>query len=100
MKSVIIRWEPPNEGQNGIITGYKIRYRPSDRRAHPTVITTEGNQRMYVISRLEKNGSYQVRVAAFNVNGTGPFSDWQDIETYENDLSESEVPSAPTHLKS
>ncbi|XP_023247522.1 neogenin [Copidosoma floridanum] len=97
--SVIIRWEPPAEGQNGIITGYKIRYRPADRRSPTAVEVTEGNQRMHVLSRLEKNVSYQVRVCAFNVNGTGPCSEWQDIETYENVLSESDVPNVPTNLK-
>ncbi|CAB0030178.1 unnamed protein product, partial [Trichogramma brassicae] len=97
--SVIVRWEPPSEGQNGIITGYKIRYRQFDRRNHPVVITTEGNARMHTIAKLEKNVPYEVRVCAFNVNGTGPWSDWLSIETYEDDLSESEVPSAPTNLR-
>ncbi|XP_008207952.1 neogenin isoform X2 [Nasonia vitripennis] len=99
--SIVIRWEPPSEGQNGIITGYKIRYRPTDRRIHSSLITTDGNARYYVLNRLQKNISYQVRVCAFNVNGTGPTgcSEWQEVETYENDLSESDVPSAPTNLK-
>ncbi|KAL7287890.1 hypothetical protein TKK_0017953 [Trichogramma kaykai] len=97
--SVIVRWEPPSEGQNGIITGYKIRYRQFDRRNHPVVITTEGHARMHTIAKLEKNVPYEVRVCAFNVNGTGPWSDWLSIETYEDDLSESEVPSAPTNLR-
>ena len=31
-KSLIVRWEPPpKESQNGIITGYKIRWRPKAR---------------------------------------------------------------------
>lgn len=98
--SVVVRWEPPVFGQNGIITGYKIRYRPTNRRSHPVVVTTEGNQNMYLISRLEKNVGYQVRVCAFNVNGTGPWSDWLDIETHDSDLSENVVPNSPTNLRS
>ncbi|XP_058808708.1 neogenin-like isoform X3 [Phymastichus coffea] len=97
--SIIVRWEPPIDGLNGIIIGYKIRYRPTNRRSHPIVVTTEGNQHMYVINRLEKNVGYQVRVCVFNVNGTGPWSDWSEIETHESDLSESVVPNSPTNLR-
>ncbi|XP_066597532.1 neogenin isoform X2 [Prorops nasuta] len=98
--SVIVRWEPPLEGQNGIITGYKIRYRRQDRGPpHPNTITTEGNQRLYVLSDLDKHVLYQVRVCAFNANGTGPWSEWMTIETYENDLDETRVPNSPTNLR-
>ncbi|XP_044590608.1 neogenin isoform X1 [Cotesia glomerata] len=97
--SIIVRWEPPLEGQNGIITGYKIRYRRQDRRYHSNTITTEGNTRLHVISGLEKHGVYHVRICALNVNGTGPWTEWMAIETYENDLDESTVPSAPTNLR-
>ncbi|XP_019699920.2 neogenin isoform X4 [Harpegnathos saltator] len=98
--SIIVRWEPPLEGQNGIITGYRIRYRryPHDRR-NPITMTTEGNQRLYVLNGLEKHVVYQVRICAFNVNGTGPWTEWMKIETYENDLNETKVPNAPSNLK-
>ncbi|XP_043278959.1 neogenin isoform X2 [Venturia canescens] len=97
--SIIIRWEPPLEGQNGIITGYKIRYRRQDRRFHTNTITTEGNQREYTLSGLEKHGDYHVRMCALNVNGTSPWTDWMSIETYENDLDESIVPHAPVIIR-
>ncbi|XP_011874494.1 PREDICTED: neogenin [Vollenhovia emeryi] len=103
--SIIIRWEPPLEGQNGIITGYRIRYRryPHDSRSgdrrSPISVTTEGNQRLYVLSGLEKHVVYQVRICAFNVNGTGPWTEWTKIETYENDLDETKVPNAPSNLR-
>ncbi|XP_032671998.1 neogenin isoform X5 [Odontomachus brunneus] len=98
--SIIVRWEPPLEGQNGIITGYRIRYRryPHDRRT-PITVTTEGNQRLHVLNGLEKHVVYQVRICAFNVNGTGPWTEWTKIETYENDLDETKVPNAPSNLK-
>ncbi|XP_043474504.1 neogenin isoform X2 [Leptopilina heterotoma] len=97
--SVIIRWEPPLDGQNGIIIGYKIRYKKQDRRNMFHPITTESNQRFHTLSDLEEHVSYQVRICAFNVNGTGPWSDWMSIETYENDLDESVVPNEPENFK-
>ncbi|XP_035727306.1 neogenin-like isoform X5 [Vespa mandarinia] len=97
--SIIVRWEPPLDGQNGIITGYKIRYRRHDRRFSPNSVTTEGNQRLYVITGLEKHVIYQVRMCALNVNGTGPWTEWMTIETYENDLDETNVPGAPSHIR-
>jgi hypothetical protein len=42
---------------------------------------------------------YQVRLWALNVNGTGPPTEWYTIETYENDLDESQVPDMPSALK-
>ncbi|XP_014597754.1 PREDICTED: neogenin-like isoform X2 [Polistes canadensis] len=97
--SIIVRWEPPLDGQNGIITGYKIRYRRHDRRFSPNSVTTEGNQRLYVITGLEKHVIYQVRICALNVNGTGPWTEWMTIETYENDLDETNVPGAPSNIR-
>lgn len=97
--SVIIRWEPPLEGTNGIITGYKIRYRPQDRRYQSDTITTEGNQRLHVLTGLDKHVIYHVRICALNVNGTGPWTEWMAVETYEKDLGESSVPSAPSNLR-
>ena len=64
------------------------------------MITTEGDKRYISLTKLEKRVSYQVRICAFNVNGTGPYTDWETIETYENDSTETEVPHAPTSLKS
>lgn len=69
-----------------------------DRRT-PITVTTEGNQRLYVLSGLEKHVVYQVRICAFNVNGTGPPTEWIKIETYENDLDETKVPNAPSNLR-
>ncbi|XP_012220960.1 neogenin isoform X2 [Linepithema humile] len=102
--SIIIRWEPPLKGQNGIITGYKIRYRKyphdqsGDSHRRPP-ITVTGNQRLYVLNGLEKHVVYQVRICAFNVNGTGPWTEWTKIETYENDLDETKVPNIPSNLR-
>ncbi|XP_076679660.1 neogenin protein frazzled isoform X7 [Andrena cerasifolii] len=97
--SILIRWEPPLEGQNGIITGYKIRYRRHDRGSQPVTITTEGNQRSRVLTGLEKHVVYQVRICALNVNGTGPWTEWIPIETYETESDEKRVPNTPSNLR-
>ncbi|XP_068083914.1 neogenin [Anabrus simplex] len=101
--SVIVRWEPPpKEGQNGIITGYKLRYRKRDRRGRgdaANTVSTAGDRRLYALTGLERRSVYQVRLWALNVNGTGPPSEWYTVETYENDLDESQVPDSPSGLK-
>ncbi|XP_077483967.1 neogenin protein frazzled isoform X9 [Amblyomma americanum] len=97
--SIIIRWEPPpKESQNGIITGYKIRYKLKGSRRGDT-ITTDGNRRLYALSGLEKGAQYSVKIAALSVNGTGPATDWMTVETYQNDLDESRVPDQPSGLR-
>lgn len=44
--------------------------------------------------------AYQVKIAAMTINGTGPFTEWNHIETYENDLTETKVPGEPVWIKS
>lgn len=96
--SIIIRWEPPSvEQRNGQITGYKIRYRKQKKAIQ--VETTAANIRHYELQNLEKLAKYQVKIAAININGTGPFSEWHSIETYENDLDESRVPESPSFIR-
>lgn len=96
--SVIIRWEPPPvEQRNGQITGYKIRYRKQKKAIQ--VETTAANIRYYELQNLDKLSKYQVKIAAININGTGPFSEWHSIETYENDLDESRVPESPSFIR-
>ncbi|XP_030764716.1 neogenin isoform X2 [Sitophilus oryzae] len=97
--SILVRWEPPPiESQNGVIVGYKIKYRKTGK-GKGTTYTTPANDRDYVIKDLEKGVSYQIRVWAMNVNGTGPASDWVEVETFQNDLDESTVPGQPSGLK-
>ncbi|KAG8253177.1 putative aminophospholipid-translocase [Homalodisca vitripennis] len=55
---VYVRWEPPpKDGQNGVITGYKVRYRKKDLRGRGDTHTTAGNQRAFLIQNLEKKSS-------------------------------------------
>lgn len=54
---------------------------------------------MSLFSGLERATSYQLRLNAININGTGPATDWITAETYENDLDESTVPNEPSPLR-
>ncbi|XP_055537203.1 neogenin isoform X3 [Wyeomyia smithii] len=96
--SVTIRWQPPPvEDRNGQITGYKIRYRKNKKPLQ--VETTPANVRHWELKGLERLSAYQVKIAAMTVNGSGPFTEWHHIETYENDLDESQVPGQPGWIK-
>lgn len=97
MQSITVRWQPPPpEEQNGQITGYKIRYRKQKKHVQVSMETTPGNVRHFELRNLEKKSLYQVKIAAVNANGTGPFTEWTSIETYESDLTETHVPGKPT----
>lgn len=94
-----MRWEPPPiEEQNGPITGYKIRYRKHKKQVQ--VETTPANVRHYELRELDKKSSYQVKMAAMTINGTGPFTEWNTIETYESDLTEAKEPGKPAFIHS
>uniref|UniRef100_A0A672JL07 Contactin-3 n=1 Tax=Salarias fasciatus TaxID=181472 RepID=A0A672JL07_SALFA len=95
---IMLRWQPPPlSGQNGEITGYKIRYRKGPRRSE-TAETTGGTQLFKLIDGLERGTEYSFRVSAVTVNGTGPATEWTTAETFESDLDESRVPDQPSSL--
>ena len=98
--SIIVRWEPPpKESQNGIITGYKIRWRPKGKVSGSEMVTTDGSRRLYALTGLKKDKEYQIKMAAMTVNGTGPATTWLSERTLEADLDESVVPDPPSGLK-
>lgn len=116
-----MRWEAPSkENQNGVITGYKIRYKPKTLRnrlpligsgpdrsasgsganaAGGSTATTDGSRRLFTLSSLTRGTEYQIRVSALTVNGSGPMTEWITAETFENDLDESQVPEPPSSLR-
>jgi len=49
-QSIIVRWDPlPEEVTNGIITGYRIRYRQNkDRRQ--TIVAVDGSQAQCILA--------------------------------------------------
>uniref|UniRef100_A0A6A7FSF1 Neogenin n=2 Tax=Hirondellea gigas TaxID=1518452 RepID=A0A6A7FSF1_9CRUS len=104
-RSLIIQWEaPPLEHQNGVITGYKIRFR--ERRGGAGgggpggggTRTPDGSMRLYALNGLKKATGYSVKISALTVNGSGPVSPWIHAATFSNDLDESSVPGKPTAL--
>ncbi|XP_022661897.1 neogenin-like isoform X2 [Varroa destructor] len=100
--SLIVRWEPPpREQQNGILTGYKIRYKQPDQRdrRRGEIITTDGNRRSHTIENLKKGEVYMVKIAALTVNGTGPATDWISTDSYRAEPEENNVPDQPSYLR-
>ncbi|XP_077994114.1 neogenin-like isoform X3 [Glandiceps talaboti] len=98
-KSLEITWDPPAlEFCNGEITGYKLRWKQSERR-QSNPINIEGGLRSFIVGELERDTEYEIRMAAMTVNGTGPSTDWMKGQTLENDLDETQVPPKPTSFK-
>ncbi|XP_042237700.1 neogenin-like [Homarus americanus] len=101
-RSLIIRWEPPpTEHQNGVITGYKIRYKEKGKSGSikTKTKTTDGNRRLFALTDLKKSTQYFIKLAALTVNGTGPYTHWNQAETFANDLDENRVPEKPINLR-
>ncbi|XP_070178153.1 neogenin-like isoform X2 [Littorina saxatilis] len=95
---IVVRWQPPPaDAQNGIIVGYKIRYKAQGSRRGDTVVT-DGNRNTYALTDLEKGTEYRVRIGAMTVNGTGPVTPWMTAETYSDDLDENQTPPRPARL--
>lgn len=98
--SIIVRWEPPpKDAQNGIITGYKIRYKVKGNNKKVETITTDGNRRLYELTNLDKGVTYNVKISALSANGSGPATEWMSVETFSNDLDETQVPDKPNSLR-
>jgi hypothetical protein len=50
LSCVLVRWEPPpKESQNGVITGYKIKWRRAGKGTTQTV-STDGSRRLYAVT--------------------------------------------------
>lgn len=62
--------------------------------------TTPASIRHFEIRNLDRMSAYQLKISAININGTGPATEWHHIETYENDLDESQVPGPPGYIRS
>ena len=72
-------WAPPPKGQqNGEIVSYEVEYREEG--SNSTVVNTTRGMR-YTAEDLTTDRVYQFRVAANTVNGTGPFSEWENVTT-------------------
>ncbi|XP_063311189.1 receptor-type tyrosine-protein phosphatase delta isoform X3 [Pelobates fuscus] len=90
--SILVSWlPPPVENQNGIITGYTIKYMlldGEDNKPHEIMgISSDINQ--YLLEHLEKWTQYQISMIAYTDVGPGPESVPILIRTDED------VPSGP-----
>ncbi|XP_033725655.1 neogenin-like isoform X3 [Pecten maximus] len=99
-ESIIVRWEPPPaDSQNGVITGYKIKFKKRGDSRPAKTVTTDGNRRLYALTDLMKDTEYQVRISALTVNGSGPYVRWHRATTYRDDLDETRVPPPPRLIR-
>ncbi|VDO57459.1 unnamed protein product, partial [Onchocerca flexuosa] len=98
--SIHVQWMPlPMEDRNGILTGYRIKYKTKLRGAKGNTLVVDGNNSSYTISGLEPGTQYMLRVAAVNQNGSGPNSDWFHVDTPLEDKDEGQVAGPPLSLK-
>ena len=61
-------------------------------------MTTDGNRRAYALTDLERGKSYQIRLQALTVNGSGPATSWLQSETYTHDLDGEKIYSVLSYL--
>ena len=71
---------PPDQDQNGIITGYIIEYF-SSRETESILIEIDSTQ--YMLEAVPYT-NYTLRVAALNSAGQGPFSEYLLVETLQD----------------
>ena len=86
-----LQWRIPIvSGRNGIITSYEIHWRSANTQTSPITYKvsqpnfTHPEQISRTIQDLAPYTTYTWRVAAVNVNGTGPFSAWDNFRTKED----------------
>ncbi|KAM7381296.1 hypothetical protein PAMA_012239 [Pampus argenteus] len=109
--SVLIRWQPPSEEKiNGILLGFRIRYRELlyDRLRSYSVHTinsvstwaeltapysirnlSDSTLTQYELNKLSKHKRYEIRMSVYNAVGEGPTSPPQEVFVGEA------VPTAP-----
>ncbi|XP_022783215.1 titin-like isoform X2 [Stylophora pistillata] len=74
--SFIVSWQPPPEnGRNGIITGFKLFYKERSSEGTATTVTINGEASLRRdVSGLNKYTEYEFQVLAFTSAGEGPTS--------------------------
>ncbi len=90
-KAVEITWNPPpEEHQNGILKGYRVRYAEADSTTEvqdAQMLVLEAGRTDCRISDLKKWTQYKVWVAAYTQIGDGPYSDVIIVQTDEDGRS-------------
>uniref|UniRef100_A0A673FSH9 Sidekick cell adhesion molecule 2a n=1 Tax=Sinocyclocheilus rhinocerous TaxID=307959 RepID=A0A673FSH9_9TELE len=92
--SVLVRWKPPPEEEiNGILLGFRVRYRELryDRLRSFTVRTVNSPSANWAETKinLNKHKRYEIRLSVYNAVGEGPTSSPQEVFVGEA------VPTAP-----
>ncbi|XP_012989296.1 protein sidekick-2 isoform X4 [Esox lucius] len=91
--SVLIRWQPPSEEKiNGILLGFRIRYRELlyDRLRSFSVRAVNSPTATWAeLTYLSKHKRYEIRMSVYNAVGEGPTSTPQEVFVGEA------VPTAP-----
>ena len=80
--SIFVTWTlPPLVDRNGPITGFAIRHWKTDQETFSGSGKRVGSDLFFLLKDLQPYTDYNVEVAAVNVNGTGPFSIFQETKT-------------------
>ncbi|PIK35144.1 putative neogenin [Apostichopus japonicus] len=83
--AIAVTWNPPQPNrQNGIITSYSLRYREVGS-VFPQIVSTIADETSIILSGLSRDTSYEVRLAAATVNGTGPYTPWRQRKTLDEE---------------
>uniref|UniRef100_A0A672MDJ3 Sidekick cell adhesion molecule 2 n=1 Tax=Sinocyclocheilus grahami TaxID=75366 RepID=A0A672MDJ3_SINGR len=81
--SVLVRWKPPPEEEiNGILLGFRVRYRELryDRLRSFTVRTVNSPSANWAeLTDLNKHKRYEIRLSVYNAVGEGPNSSPQEV---------------------
>ena len=87
--SVTVQWGPvePCIDQNGVITGYSVRYGEvgTSERTVVEMVSGDSSGGMTIISGLTKETVYTVEVAAENSAGTGVYSEPAMFQTPDSE---------------
>ncbi|XP_071824687.1 uncharacterized protein [Apostichopus japonicus] len=95
--AIAVTWNPPQPNrQNGIITSYSLRYREVGS-TFPQIVSTIADETSIILSGLSRDTSYEVRLAAATVNGTGPYTPWRQRKTLDEE-PEPQPPAVPSSL--
>ena len=90
-KNATLHWGiPPVSGRNGIITSYTVEWTSGVQQTSPINYTTSKpnfthpERILGTLKGLSPYTNYTWRIAAVNINGTGPFSPWSNFSTDED----------------
>lgn len=98
--SLLLSWASPPTDENGIVTGYSIRYVAVERDKDPVqkISDIPSNCFRYRIEGLKKGTLYSVTIAAHTDNGQGPESLPILVRTEEDGMSVWQCPNMKLNL--